>query len=87
VGAQACVGLNSHASQVSTLVNNTTISPCSAGQLCHHKLPGLGIPYSVFRGVGPSSGALCHCQLMAFSLQGEPGVASTFWQGLRWRVN
>jgi hypothetical protein len=81
------VGLKSHASQVSTLVNNTTISPCSSGQPIRHKLPGLGIPYSVFLGVGPSSRAFCHCRRRAFSLQIERGVASTFWQGLRWRVN
>jgi len=54
----AGVGLNSHASQVSRFANNTTISLRSAGQLAWGRLPGWGIPYSVFQGVGPDCGWL-----------------------------
>jgi len=71
--------LKSHASQVSILMNNTTISPCSARQLFQYELPGLG--YSVFgvSGRRPILRVSCHCRFVTFSLQTLPPAASTFW--------
>jgi len=47
------------------------------------KLPGLGIPYSVFQGVGPSIGRLATVGSWPSVCKSTPKVASTFWRG-RW---